>query len=397
MQQKSTQAVLRGGIEGHILEPLFRLAGRFGLYIGGQAVVCLHFLLDEEPDGAHIGAGIEQRAPGGLSIAACTPGLLIIAFQILGHIIVDDEPHVGLVDAHTEGIGGYHDLHPVVEEIVLILPPGIRVQLGMVGRSPDAPALQKAGGLIHLPGGAAVDDACVAALFQHKIQQLLRFLAGQGPPGLKIEVRTVKAGGHLIGFLQGQLFPDVVPHMGGSRGRECTHHRTAGQAVHKGFDAQVAGAEVLSPLADAMGLVHRHHTDGPFLRKPLEAGHFQPLRCHIDDLVPALPGAVQHQGLLVVGEAVVQKRRRHTGLHQCPHLILHQADQRRHHDGDARQKQRRHLIADGFARTGGHHRQYILPGKQAADDLLLPGAEAVVAKNFFQDAVRVFHGFLRCI
>ena len=253
----------------------------------------------------------------------------------------------------------------------------------MVGRSPDTAALQQAGSLIHLLCGAAVDDARVVALFQHKIQQLLRLLAGQGASGLKIEVGPVKAGGHLVGLVQGQLFPDVVPHMGGGRGCERAHHRTAGQAVHKGFDAQVAGPEVLSPLADAVGLVHRHHTDSPFLRKPLEAGHFQPLRCHIDDLVPALPSAVQHQGLLVVGEAVVEESRRHTGLHQCPHLILHQADQRRHHDGDARQKQRRHLIADGFARTGGHHRQHILPGKQAADDLLLPGAEAVVAEYLF--------------
>ena len=383
MQQKSPQTVLRGGIEGHVLEPLLRLAGRFGLYIGGQAVVCLHLLFNKEADGAHIGAGIEQRAPGGLSIAACTACFLIITFQILGHVIVDHEPHVGLVDAHAEGIGRHHDLHPVIEEIVLILPPGIRVQLGMVGRSPDTAALQQAGSLIHLLCGAAVDDARVVTLFQHKIQQLLRLLAGQGAPGLKIEVGPVKAGGHLVGLLQGQLFPDVVPHMGGGRGRECAHHRTAGQAVHKGFDAQVAGPEVLSPLADAVGLVHRHHADGPLLCKPLEAGHFQPLRCHIDDLVPAFPGAAQHQGLLVIVQAVVQKRRRHARLHQCPHLILHQADQRRHHDGDARQKQRRHLIADGFTRTGGHHRQYILPGKQAADDLLLPGAEAVVAKYLF--------------
>ena len=296
---------------------------------------------------------------------------------------MDHEPYVGLVDAHAEGIGGYHDLHPVIEEIVLILPPGIRIQLGMVGRSPDTAALQQAGSLIHLLCGAAVDDARVVALFQHKVQQLLRLLAGQSAPGLKIEVGTVKAGGHLIGLLQGQLFPDIVPHMGGGRGRERAHHRTAGQAVHKGFDAQVAGPEVLSPLADAMGLVHRHHADGPFLRKPLEAGHFQPLRCHIDDLVPALPGAAQHQGLLVVGEAVVQKRRRHARLHQRPHLILHQADQRRHHDGNARQQQRRHLIADGFTRTGGHHGQHILPGQQAADDFLLPGAEAVVAEYLF--------------
>ena len=55
------------------------------------------------------------------------------------------------------------------------------------------------------------------------------------------------------------------------------------------------------------------------------------------------------------------------------------------------------LIADGFARAGGHDRQHILSGQQAADDLLLPGAEAVVAENFFQDTVRVFHGFLRYI
>ena len=146
-----------------------------------------------------------------------------------------------------------------------------------------------------------------------------------------------------------------------------------------------------------MRLVHRDHADLPLLRKPLEARHLQPLRCHIDDLVPALPGAVQHQRLLVVGQAVVQKSRRHARLHQRSHLILHQADQRGHYDGNARQQQCRYLIADGFARAGGHDRQHILPGQQAADDLLLPGAEAVVAENFFQDTVRVFHGLLRYI
>ena len=66
-----------------------------------------------------------------------------------------------------------------------------------------------------------------------------------------------------------------------------------------------------------------------------------------------LPGAAEHQGLLVVRQAVVQESCRHTGLYQRPHLILHQAHQRRDHDGDARQQQGRHLIADGLARTLG--------------------------------------------
>ena len=54
-------------------------------------------------------------------------------------------------------------------------------------------------------------------------------------------------------------------------------------------------------------LVHRHHADELFLREPLEARHLQPLRGHIDDLIPSLPGAAKHEGLLVVGEAVVRK------------------------------------------------------------------------------------------
>ena len=220
-------------------------------------------------------------------------------------------------------------------------------------------------------------------LFEHQIQQDPRLFAGQGPAGAEVEIRAVEAGDDLIGVVEVQMAADVVPDMGGGRGREGSDDRALGQGLHELFDAEVAGAEVLSPLADAVGLVHRHHTDFPLLRKPLEARHLQPLRGHIDDLIPALPRTAEHQGLLVIGQAVVQERRRHAGLYQRPHLIFHQADQRRHHDGDARQQQRRHLIADGLARTGGHHGQNVLPGQQPGDDLLLSGAEAVIAEYFF--------------
>ena len=195
----------------------------------------------------------------------------------------------------------HHDLHPVIEEIVLILPPGIRIQFGVVGCRPDSPALQQAGGLVYLPGGAAIDDARIVPLPEHKVEQNFGLLAGQGPAGGKIEVGPVEAGGHLVGGVEFQMGADILPHMGCGGGRKGSHHRALGQAVHKRLDAQVAGAEVLPPLADAVGLVHRDHADLPLLRKPLEARHLQPLRCYIDDLIPALPGAVQHQRLLVVG------------------------------------------------------------------------------------------------
>ena len=146
---------------------------------------------------------------------------------------MDDEPHVGLVDAHAKGIGGHHHLHPVVEEIVLILPPGVRIQLGVVGRRPDAAALQQLHRLVHLPGGAAIHDARMIALFEHQFQQLFWLLAGQRPPGLKVQVGAVEAGGHLVGRLQRQMGADILPHMGGGGGGERAHDRAAGQAVHK--------------------------------------------------------------------------------------------------------------------------------------------------------------------
>ena len=167
--------------------------------------------------------------------------LLIIALQILGHIIVDDEPDVGLVNAHAEGVGRHHDLNAVVEEVVLILPAHLGVQLGVVGRRPDAPALEQAGRLVHLLRSAAIDDPRIVALPEHKVQQLLRLLAGQGAARLEVKVGSVEAGRHLIGLMEFEVAADVVPHPGRRRGRERAHHRAIRQAVHELLDAQIAG------------------------------------------------------------------------------------------------------------------------------------------------------------
>ena len=297
MEHEPPQAAGRGGVKGHVLEPFLRLAGGFGFYIGGQTVVRFPLFVNEKADGPHIGAGVEQDAAGRFAVPPGTARLLIVAFQVLGHVVVDDKPDVGLINAHAKGVGGHHDLDTVIEEIVLVFPADLRVQLGVVGCRPDTPALEQAGRLVHLFGGAAIDDARMVALPQDIIQQDTGLLAGQGTAGLKIEVGAVKACRHLIGVFQGQMGADVIPDVSRGGGRERPHHRAAGQAVHKGFDAQVAGAEILPPLADAVGLVHRDHADEFFLRKPLEARHLQPLRGHIDDLIPRLPAPGPPPGL----------------------------------------------------------------------------------------------------
>ena len=128
-----------------------------------------------------------------------------------------------------------------------------------------------------------------------------------------------------------------------------------------------------------MGLVHRQQVDPGREGKIQESGAGQPFRRHIDQLVPALPGPLQSQGVLAGGEAAVQKRRRYPHLHQGHHLIPHQGDQGGYNKGDALLHQGRDLEADRFARPGGHDGQHILPAAKGTDDLFLPRAEPVVA------------------
>ena len=50
----------------------------------------------------------EQGAVGDLAVAAGAARLLVVGVETGGHLVVDDEARVGLVDAEAEGIGRDH-------------------------------------------------------------------------------------------------------------------------------------------------------------------------------------------------------------------------------------------------------------------------------------------------
>jgi len=52
---------------------------------------------------------------------------------------VDDEPEVGLVEAHPEGAGRHESLQPVAQQVVLCLPALGVIALAAVRGSRDAP------------------------------------------------------------------------------------------------------------------------------------------------------------------------------------------------------------------------------------------------------------------
>ena len=107
---------------------------------------------------AGIVGGREGYGIGGLAIAPGAPGLLEVLLERAGDVDVYNEAHVGLVDAHAEGVGGDHDAqlagHPSVLPLGLHLPTEPGVKEG--GR--EACGSQRGGYLGCATAAADVDD-----------------------------------------------------------------------------------------------------------------------------------------------------------------------------------------------------------------------------------------------
>ena len=65
-------------------------------------------------------------------------------------------------------------------------------------------------------------------------------------------------------------------------------------------------------------------------------------------------------------------------------LILHERDQRRDDERDARGEQRRQLVAERLARAGRHHREHVAAGQDRLDGLALPRPELGEAEQLPQ-------------
>ena len=89
-------------------------------------------VFDQKPAQAHVRLAGIQNTVGHLPITSRASGLLIVAFQILRHVVMDDIGHVGLVDAHAKGVGRHHDALAVIEKIFLRSLTGLGIQSGVI-------------------------------------------------------------------------------------------------------------------------------------------------------------------------------------------------------------------------------------------------------------------------
>ena len=334
--------------------------------------------VDEEVLLPLVAVGVEQHALAGQTVAPGAARLLIVAFERFGQVVVHDQPHVGLVDAHAEGDGRHDDERVVADELFLRLAAQRGVQPGVVGQRGQAHRRQAGRDVLGRLARKAIDDARLAPVFVQQVGERV-----DGAPAFRAhrvsQVGAVEAGDELPRLRQLQLLGHVAADLLGRRRgqRDERHARQQATQIDQGA---VVGPELVAPHRDAVRLVHRHEADMQPRQKVAEAGQRQPLRGDVQDFDRVALHPRPHVADFLVGERAVDERRGNAVGAQGIHLVLHQRDQRRDHQRQPLEPQRRQLVAERFAAARGHQDQGVVPVQHAGDDLPLQRAERVVAE-----------------
>ena len=319
----------------------------------------------------------EQHAVARQPVPSRPSGFLVVALDGLRQVVVGDQPQVGHVDPHPEGDGGDDDQRVLLLEPFLRLPTVFVVQPGVVGEGAEAESPEPLGHRFGLPPREAVDDRGLAGALPKQLHQPVERLPF-GPNRIG-QVRPVEAGREELRVLHPQLRRDVASDpLGGGRGER--REGDGGEPVPEDAEIPVVGAELMAPLRDAVRLVHRDQTHLDLVEETGETGRRHPLRRHIEELQPAASRLAPDFVRLVGGERAVETAGGDPPGAERVHLVLHQRDQRRDHQGQSVEGQRRKLVAERLAPAGGHQDHRILPRQEGGDRPFLQRPEAVVAE-----------------
>ena len=217
------------------------------------------------------------------------------------------------------------------------------------------------------------------------------FLTDLGPH-LIVEVRPVEGTAELLRVEDAETLLDVRPHLvRGCCRQSDDRHRVdmlyLGNAVDGRPYVAVLGAEVMSPLRDAVRLVDRIERDVE-RREELKVLLFiKRFRSHIQQLRAAAVHIIHH----AVDGGTVERRVEEVSqaVFLCQaiddiDLIFHQCDQRRHDNSRSIHDQRRQLIAQALAATGRHQHKGVVSRHEITDDRFLIALEMIKAEVFLQ-------------
>jgi hypothetical protein len=169
-----------------------------------------------------------------------------------------------------------------------------------------------------------------------------------------VEIRAVKPGDDRFRIPERQLAADVAADLGRGGGGQRDRSRRA-KLFADLLDAEIARSEIVTPLADAMRFVDGEERYSR-LAKPLgRLPVVETLGRYVEELDLAALSSCESILNLTRGLGAVDERRWKSPRGKRVDLILHQGNERRHHDGESGHQQSRHLEAERLPATGREH------------------------------------------
>ena len=168
------------------------------------------------------------------------------------------------------------------------------------------------------------------------------------------EVRSRKSADAFERFAQGEHRADVVAHYRCGGGGEGDALRVT-DGFQRASEPQVIGPEIVTPLAEAVGLIDCEQRDFDALEGFEKTLGAEALGRDIDEFPIAVFHPVEPLALLWPAEGRVDHRGGNAARGEGIDLIFHQRDQRRDDDRDAAEAECGDLKAKRLASAGRHH------------------------------------------
>ena len=175
------------------------------------------------------------------------------------------------------------------------------------------------------------------------------------------------------GHSQTKLLDDILPRHFIGRRRE-SHDGCLRESVVQNAQLRILGSEIVSPLADAVSFVNGDETDLDFTEQERDLCD-QPFGRHIKKFDVAGQTTPLDDQILIHIVAAVERFGRDTIGFERFHLIIHQTDQRRHHNSRPRQGQSRNLVTQTLPAACRHQHEAIVARDNIVDDFALVRSE----------------------
>ena len=285
-----------------------------------------------------------------------------------------DEADVGLVDAHPECAGRHHDPRAAAHEAFLDLLALAGGELAVITACVDAVRDEETVEVLDGADGRGVDDPAPFFLAKDAQEGFALRCTIHRAQDFVPQVRTLDSEVDDLGAGHSELANDVFHYLPRRRRREGKDRRPFQRANGVG-QGEIGGAEVVSPLRDAVGLVDHEQRDAACAQQIEVLGILQALRRHVDEVVGAVRDLFRRLALLACRQRRVELRHLDARGLRLLLLVLHQRKQRRDDDDRLRQEECGKLVGERLPGAGGQETERIAAPERSFEQLLLSRAK----------------------